>query len=67
LVRKKEVITYRVMSQWYYNIQTEAYIIFISSNNEEQLYKQSNVEHDSSVTGFRQKVYNMYTIQTHTK
>ena len=55
------------MSQWYYNIQTEAYIIFISSNNEEQLYKQSNVEHDSSVTGFRQKVYNMYNIQTHTE
>ena len=33
------------------------YIMFISSNTEEHLYKQSNVEHDSSVTGFRQKVY----------
>jgi len=33
------------------------YIVFISSNTEEHLYKQSNVEHDSSVTGFRQKVY----------
>ena len=55
------------MSQWYYNIHTEAYIIFISSNNDEQLYTQSNVEHDSSVTGFRQKVNKMYTIQTHKK